>query len=258
MGQGTSTAFTLLAVLVIALLVGGGVAGSERAVSPEWADELHGSIVESAAEYNTHGEVGFLENWLFGNDRVNLHVRDDEGAHAVYSLRLDEQQQMTDIEQGGFEEPTIRVQSTKQAIERISAADDTKPAVRQEIRSGRIRVERVFYVGVPIAIGGRDVLIGGGVAGGSLVLIKLGGINPVLSALSTVKEYLLVALRNVSEALTGTLTLLTVLEKLNLLENVQQWLNRAWTVASKKINDIFSGLSSQDETDSEQKEGDSQ
>lgn len=253
-----NTLLTLFAVLVVALSVSGGVAGSEQGASPGWSDELFDDIEELVGEYNAQADdgVGLLEGWFFRDERINLHVRDAEGAHTVYALRLDGNRHVTEIRQERFEKPTVRMRTTKRGVEQILSGDDTETAVRQAVRSGRIRLERVFYLfpGIAIFIGGTDVVIGGGVGVASLAVTKLIGTKPVFSALATIKETLLAALRSLWEGLGGIATLLTVLEKLDVLEKVQQHISHLWTTASERTRDILNRVLSPGETDEEQTE----
>lgn len=258
MGQLGGATYTLFAVLIIVPLVGGGVAGSEQAASPEWSDELFSDIERMAAEYNaqTDDDVGFLERWLLGDERINLHVRDADGTRAVYALRLDEQRQVTEVRQGRFETPTVRIRTKKRVIEEISADDNTETAVKQAIRSDRIRLERVFYLlpGMVIFIGARDVIFGGGVAVAYFAVTKFFGIKPVFSVLATIKEKLLVLLRYLWEGLSGIATVLSILDYLDKLDRVKQRISQQWAKARKRMKDILDRILPQDETDKKQTE----
>ncbi|ESS02501.1 MAG: hypothetical protein A07HR67_02834 [uncultured archaeon A07HR67] len=211
-----STVFALCAVIAILFLLSGGVAASEHSASPEWSDQVFDDVEEIVAEYNAQAddEVGLLEGWVLGNDRINLHVRDAEGARAVYSLRLDEQQQVTAVSDEPFENPTVRLRTTKRVVEGIPAGDRTETAIKQAIWNDRIRLERVLYLtpGTAIFIGGRDLIIGGGIMAVSLTVLNFVGIKSVSSVLATIKKTVLAALGSLWEGLGGIATLLTVLE----------------------------------------------
>lgn len=253
-----SAVFTLCAVIAILFLLTGGAVASEHPTSPEWSDNVFDDIETIVAEYNAQAddEVGLLEGWVLGNDRINLHVRDAEGARAVYSLRMDEQQRVTTVSDEPFENPTVRLRTTKGVVEGIPADDRAETAVKQAIWDDRIRLERVLYLtpDTMIFVGGRDVMIGGGVMAVSLTVLKFVGIKSVSSVLASIKKTVLAALSSLWEGLGGIATLLTVLEKLELLEKLREQITQLWTMAGNKMATIRSRLLPQDESDTERTE----
>jgi hypothetical protein len=234
-----TSASGVLVVLVVlgALVVGlsGGVAAqSDESSSPEWADETFERLGDAVEEYNARGgDPGVIEGWLLRNARVNLHVSDDEGARAVYSLRLDDEARVTALERGRFEDPTLRVTTTKRTVDGIDTSDDVEAEVRRGVQSGRIRVERVFELlpGLRIGVGVEEVLVGvGGVLAASVAVAKV-GLDTTLSFLRGLIRRLVVLLRDLWASfrgigLGGLATLLTVLEKLGLLEPLQRLVGR--------------------------------
>lgn len=224
----------LLFVLVVALVVGGGAAQSEGTPSPEWADETFERLSDAVEAYNARdGDPGFLEGWLLSNARINLYVSDDDGARAVYSLRLDDEARVTELRRGPLEDPTLRVMTRKRIVDDLGTADDVETAVARDIRSGRIRVERVFELlpGLRIAVGVEEVLVGiGGVVAGSIAVAKV-GLDATLSFLRDLIRGLVRALRTLWTSfrgigLGGVATLLTILEKLGLLEPLRRLVER--------------------------------
>jgi len=231
-----TTAFGVLVVLVVlAVVLSGGVAAqSEGSSPPEWADETFERLEEAVAEYNARGgDPGVLEGWLLRNARVNLHVSDDEGTRAVYSLRFDDEARVTAIERGRLADPTLRVTTTKRTVDGIDTSDDVEAAVRRDVQSGRIRVERVFELlpGLRISVGVEEVLVGvGGAVAGSIAVAKV-GLDTTLSFLRGLIRRLLGALRGLWGSLKGIglggiATLLTILEKLDLLEPLRRLVQR--------------------------------
>jgi hypothetical protein len=234
-----TTASGVLAVIVVlgALVVvpsGGVAAQSEGSSSPEWADETFERLEDAVESYNARGgDPGVLEGWFLRNARINLYVRDDDGVRAVYSLRLDDEARVTALERGRLEDPTLRVTTTKRTVDGIDAADDVEAEVGRSIRSGRIRVERVFELlpGLRISVGVEEVLVGvGGVVAGSIAVAKV-GLDTTLSFLRGLIQRLLGLLRGLWTSLRGiglggVATLLTILEKLGLLEPLRRLVQR--------------------------------
>jgi hypothetical protein len=253
-----SAVFTLCAAIAVLFVFSGGVAASEHPESPEWSDDVFDDVEKIVAEYNTQadGDIGLLEGWVLGNDRINLYVRDAEGARAVYSLRMDEQQRVTEISDEPFENPTVRLRTTKGVVEGIPADGRTETAVKQAIWDDRIRLERVLYLtpGTMIFVGGRDLAIGGGVMALSLTVLNFTGTQSMSSVLATIKKTVLAALRSLWEGLGGVATLLTVLEKLELLGKLRERLDRLWTTIGNKLAAVRNRLLPQDESEKERTE----
>ena len=235
---GTTVSGVLVVLVVLGALVvvpsGGAAAQSDESSSPAWADETFERLEEAAEAYNARdGDPGVLEGWLLRGARINLHVRDEEGARAVYSIRLDEAARVTDVERGRLEDPTIRVATTRRTVEDVQTAGDVEAAVGRSIRTGRIRVERVFELlpGVRVSVGVEEVLVGvGGVVAGSVAVAKL-GLDTTLSFLRGLIRRLLGLLRGLwasvrGMGLAGIATLLTILEKLGLLEPLRRLVER--------------------------------
>ncbi len=233
------TASGVLAVIVVfgafvVALSGGVAAQSDEPSSPEWADETFERLEEAVAEYNARGgDPGVLEGWLLRNARVNLHVSDDEGGRAVYSLRFDDEARVTAIERGRLEDPTLRVATTKRTVDGIDTSDDVEAAVRRSVQSGRIRVERVFELlpGLRIGVGVEEVLIGaGGVVAGSIAVAKV-GLDTMLSFLRGLIRRLIGLLRGLWRSLRGiglggVATLLSILDMLGLLAPLRRLIER--------------------------------
>jgi hypothetical protein len=224
----------LLVVLVVALAVGGGAAQSDGTPPPEWADETFERLSDAVEAYNARdGDPGFLEEWLLRDARINLYVSDDDGARAVYSLRLDDDARVTELRRGPIDDPTLRVTTGKRVVDDLGTEADVETAVARGIRSGRIRVERVFELlpGQRFAIGAEEVLVGiGGVVAGSIVVAKV-GLDTTLSFLRNLIRGLIRLLRGLWTSLRGiglggVATLLTILEKLGLLESLRRLVER--------------------------------
>jgi hypothetical protein len=125
------------------------------------------------------------------------------------------------------------VTTTKRTVDGIDTSDDVEAEVRRGVQSGRIRVERVFELlpGLRIGVGVEEVLVGvGGVLAASVAVAKV-GLDTTLSFLRGLIRRLVVLLRDLWASfrgigLGGLATLLTVLEKLGLLEPLQRLVGR--------------------------------
>jgi len=104
-----------------------------------------------------------------------------------------------------------------------------------------------------IFVGGRDLAIGGGVMALSLTVLNFTGIK-LSSVLATIKKTVLAALRSLWEGLGGVATLLTVLEKLELLGKLRERLDRLWTTIGNKLAAVRNRLLPQDESEKERTE----
>lgn len=237
----------LLAVLVLASAVGTGGAQPNGAASPEWSEEVFDRLEDAVEAYNARGEEpGLLEGWFLRDARVNLHVSDEGGSRAVYSLRLDGDARVTDLRRGPIEDPTLRVETMRTAVEQLSTADDVEAEIRRGLGDGRIRVERVFvpFPGLTVAIGVEEVLIGvGGAAIVSLAVVT-GGLNSVLSSLRGVLRWVVRLLRGLWRSVSGiglggTATLLTILEKLGLLDLLRRFVERLREAVRRTLDTLL-------------------
>lgn len=241
MRWGRSANVGFLAVLVLALAAVGGVvqpvesAQLAESAQPEWSDDLFDRLENAASEYNARGgsDAGFVERSLLRNARINLYVSDDAGAQEVYSLRLDDELHVTQLQRGPLDDPTLRVETTKATVDQIATTEDSEAAVVRAVRNRQIRVERVLHLfaGVRLRIGIGDVLVGvGSVAVLSLAGAKF-GTGPILSFLHDVARGVFTALQRVWNYLSGIglggiATILTILEKIDLLEPLKKLVRR--------------------------------
>lgn len=236
-GRSTTVVFVVLAVLAFAPVLGGGTTQTNGA-PPTWSDEVFEHVESTVEAYNARdGDPGLLESWVLGNARVNLHVSDDGGARAVYSLRLDADSRVTDLERGPLEDPTLRVETTRATVDQIATTADPGAEVIRGVRDGRIRVERVFAPapGLALAIGVEDVAIGvGSVVVVSLAVAKV-GFDTTLSFLRRLVRRLIGVVRGAWQSLKGIglggiATLLTILDMLGLLDPLRrfiEWVRKA-------------------------------
>lgn len=242
-------AVIVAAALLVALAVGSATAGAGSAAGPEWSDDVFERLETAAAEYNAQdAEVGIVERQALRNARVNLHVRDEAGAKAVYALRFDGDSHVTQLRREPFEEPTVRAETTRATVERISAAEDPAAAVRQAVWNRQIRLERVIDLfGVQFRIGLADGLAGaGGVVVASIVVAKF-GIKPVMSAVwrpfNTVFRTLRAVWRRISRVDLGRIvTFLTILQQLNLLGPLRRRAVRLWKWLRKRAERLWRAL----------------
>ena len=238
-------------VLLITVAVSGGTAQPDDADQPEWSDTLFERLDDAVAEYNARDyDANFIERRLSRNARINLYVSDDSGATAVYSLRLDRELKVIDVDRGPLDDPTIRAEATKATVEVVSNADDPKQAVRGAIWDRQIRIERVIelFDGVRLLIGVVDVLIGAGAVTVVSMTIAKVGVSSTVSSLQGVGRWIARAFqrvvayfRNMSPE--AIVTKLTVLKMLGLLEPIKRAVGRLWGTLRGAIDSVVDPLS---------------
>lgn len=167
-GKAVPIAFAVL--LAVGLLAGGGFA---QADGPDWSDDLFERLQDAAERYNDRVEsddTGYLGQWLLGNARINLYVTGPADSEAAFSFRTDDRLRVTQLQRGTYANPTLRIRTSREAVDRIADAEDKRAAINSEFWSGAIRVERIYSVfpGLLIAVGVRE--IAGVAAGGVLAL----------------------------------------------------------------------------------------
>lgn len=218
----------LVAVLFSGLFSGTALAQDDQ---PAWADDLFERMERAAEAYNAGvgpDERGVLEQWLLSDARVNLYVEGPDGSEAAVSFRTDDRLRVTRLQRGRHEHPTLRVRTSKAAMERIADADDPSTAIDREVWAGRVRIKRIYepLPGVLIAIGVGEVVLGvGGVVLAAAAVAKF-GVQGILSVLwggvQRLFSGLVSAGRTLWESLSGVAALLTVLDQLGLLERMKE------------------------------------
>lgn len=223
----------LVVVLLSGLFAGSGVAQGDQ---PEWADGLLGRIETAAERYNA-GETadqGVLERLLLSEATVNVHVEGPDDSAAVVSFRTDERLRIIQLRSGGYDDPTLRVRTSKDVVERVAGADDIPAAIEREVWNGRIRIERLYELlpGVVLAVGTEEVIIGSGsvvlAAGAAAKFGVKGAVYGLWGWLRAAAARLVAMGRTVVESMGGVASALTVLEQLGLLDRTRAVLRRGW------------------------------
>lgn len=224
-------------VVVASLCASGGLA----AQGADWEEDLFERLERAADDAEARPgvrDVPLYDESSLRGARINLFVRGDS-SRAVYSFRIDDQYRITDLREARRADPTHRVRTTKATLEDVVAATDRTGAIQRGIRTGQIRVERVFLVfGFPVAIGPLDGLVGiSGLALTTLTVIKsqMGLFSFVKGLFSSLKGSLQWGVRTTVRAarrlwsnLGKVATLLTILEGLGLLGRLKQRGRELW------------------------------
>lgn len=247
-------------VLLITVAVSGGTAQPEIAEQPEWSDSVFERLDDAVAEYNARDyDANFIERRLSRNARINLYVSDESDATAVYSLRLDHELKVTEVERGPLEDPTIRVETTKATVEDVSNADNSMKAVRGAIWDRQIRIERVIelFAGVRLMIGVADVFIGAATVTVVSMTIAKVGVSGTVSSLQGVGRWVARVFRRIvaylrSMSPEAIVTNLTILKMLDLLKPIKKAVGRLWKELREAVGSAV-GSSSGSAT---QKDGD--
>lgn len=227
-------------LLLVVVLVGAALAGAAAAQAdePRWADDLAERLDRAAAEYNADlaaGDHGILERWLVRNARVNLYVEGPDGEVAAYAFRTDDEYRISGLRQGTFDDPTLRVRTTKTTVDRIAGASDKQALVAREVQRGKIRVHRVFTVGgLQIPVGVEHVVAGA--TGAAVVAIAVGKVgldaivSAVLSGLRDLAAWLVAGASAVRNQLGAIGAALTILDQLGVLDDFRRAI--AWVGVS--------------------------
>jgi hypothetical protein len=247
--------FVLLAVVLVA------TTGAAQADPPAWEDTLFEDMERAADEFNARGgfhESGTLEAWLLRSARINLYVHGDDST-VTYSFRIDERLHVTSLQRGEGSDPTYRVQTSRQTVEEIIAAENKDAAIRSGIQTGTIRVQRVVHLfGFEIAVGIAEVGIAlAGIVVGVFAVAKfgLGGLFSLLvRALQQAIQFLQGAAQTLWQSLPGIATGLTILEQLGLLDRLKRAIDRLWNAIARKVAAIrdWAGRSSSTTEEDEQ------
>lgn len=233
-------------LLTVGLLAGVGSAQTDR---PEWSDDLYVSLQDAVEGYNSRvesDETGFLEQWLLRNARVNLYVTGPDGSEAVFSFRTDDRLRMSQLRHGKYTEPTLRVQTSRAAINRITAAEDKRAAISSEFWTGAIRVKRIYPIvpGLLIAVGVREA-VGVATVGGLLLAgASKFGISGLLSYIRGTIRVVLAKLSGLIRALwqnvASIVSLITLLEKFELLSWLREKIRNSLDWLRTKATGVLS------------------
>lgn len=235
-------------LLTVGLIAGSGVAQTDR---PEWSTDLFESLQDAVEGYNSRIEAddtGFLEQWLLRNARVNLYVTGPDESEAVFSFRTDDRLRVTQLRQGKHAEPTLRVRTSRAAINRIADAEDKHAAISSEFWAGRIRVKRIYPIlpGLLIAVGVREVVGFAAVGGLLLAGVSKFGVSGLYSYIWGVIRAVLAKLSGLARGLwqnVGSIvSLITLLEKFNLLSWIREKIRSSLDWLRTKATDVMSLL----------------
>lgn len=165
-------------LVLVLLLLGAGVAGGQS-TQPAWADGFFVELRGWTDDYNAYVErsdPSFPGHTLLRGERVDLYVRDDDGAVAVFSFRTDERLRIDDLRQGARADATARVTASRAVLERLATAEDPAPALRNAILAGEIDIRRVVTVlGQSIAVGVLEAAAAVlGAVAGVIIVAKVG------------------------------------------------------------------------------------
>jgi len=240
--MGRASSRTALWLLILLLSGSIAVVGSGQATQPEWEDALFNDMKDAAGEYNSQADSGKVwahERWLIQDAKINLYVRSDTST-AVYSFRIDEQMRITDLRQTKYDNPTYQVITSKETADEIIAADNTHAAIRGNIRTRQIRVQRVLHLlGIAVAIGIKEGVVGlGGIALSTFALTKINLLRILRRAIQSIWN----ALQWLWQSLGRIATLLSILEIFGALQPLKQKITRLYKKIIKKATELKNGL----------------
>ncbi|ESS05958.1 MAG: hypothetical protein A07HB70_01501 [uncultured archaeon A07HB70] len=125
------------------VLIGGGSASAE----PAWAASLYEQLSSYVPEYNqsvTERDLGRGGEQL-SNQTINLYVTAD-GGEAVFSFRTDGSNRIEEFQRGGREVATVRMETDRETVERITGSQSPAEAFRQAIADGDISISGIGTV----------------------------------------------------------------------------------------------------------------
>jgi uncharacterized Zn-binding protein involved in type VI secretion len=109
-------------------------AGAMAPVEPAWVQELYERLASYIERYNgavAGADLGAAQDQL-SSEQVNLHVTADAGT-AVFAFRTDGQTRIRSFERGPRDDATIRMETDRETVRRIEAADRPGQAFRDAL-----------------------------------------------------------------------------------------------------------------------------
>lgn len=108
--------------------------GAMAPVEPVWISELYERLAAYIERYNRAvdgADLGAAQDQL-SSEQVNLHVTAAEGA-AMFSFRTDGQTRIKSFQRGPRDDATIRMETDRETVRRIEAADRPARAFRDAL-----------------------------------------------------------------------------------------------------------------------------
>lgn len=149
--QSLRPAFVVM--FTLAIVFAGGVGSvSAQSSSPDWGDQLFVEMESMVGQYNAHAEhIDLGPVSLAG--ATNVYVVDGD-EQATYTIYMDSDHRITDIQQGTDDDATRRMTVDRATIGDIASADNPAAAFRSAVESGAIVItgedghilERVTWV----------------------------------------------------------------------------------------------------------------
>lgn len=137
----------ILAVLLATVIVTSAVPGTVVAQSddPAWADDLFAEMQSMVDPYNE--QAGSLDlpigNSLLENARITAEISDDAGNTAFYRIETNGQKEITSLERGEHPDPTLKIVTTRSAMEDIAGAANPVDELATKIETGEVDLRGV-------------------------------------------------------------------------------------------------------------------
>lgn len=122
-------------------------AGAMAPVEPLWIADLHERLTSYIDRYNRAidgADLGAAQEQL-ASEQVNLHVTAAEGT-ATFSFRTDGQTRIKSFQRGPRDDATIRMETDRDTVERIEAADRPARAFREALVDDDISIRGIGTV----------------------------------------------------------------------------------------------------------------
>ena len=122
------------------VMIGGGSTSAE----PPWATSLYDRLSGYVGDYNeavTGSDPGFVGERLT-DETVNLQVTAEAG-EAAFSFRTDGANRIVEFERGTREDATVRMETDRETVERITDADRPARAYRRAVANGGVAIRGI-------------------------------------------------------------------------------------------------------------------
>jgi len=125
------------------VMIGGGATSAE----PPWAASLYERLSSYVDAHNADvvdADLGAAAGQL-QNETVNLYVSAD-GGEAAFSFRTDGKNRIEEFQRGSLEDATVRMETNRATVERLTDADAPVAAFRKAILEDDIRIRGIGTV----------------------------------------------------------------------------------------------------------------
>jgi hypothetical protein len=139
----------ILAVLLAVVVVTSSVSGIAVAQSddPAWADDLFAQMETMVEPYNERaGNLDLpIGDGLLENARITVEISDDAGNTAFYRMETNGQKEITSLQRGEHPDPTLRIVTSRSAMEDVANAGNPVGELTTKIETGEVQLQGVGF-----------------------------------------------------------------------------------------------------------------